>query len=545
MSNLGIISGEAAVRSKRADYRSIFDAQADIRPDTLKQFMADPITVRQAVSAVKKIGFGVSFTGKFSIGIVGSVDIFNQVFNVTLTVDPESGIITVVNSPTVGYIDTTKNEQLKGLLAGIAFAPPIKFSGYPEDPPDKVAPWYLYPHEIPEKLGKKTIWNIEEKVQTIFIDSGFYYTHPYFSNPKWKLLDLDKQKPAVEKLALEAQAQVQMYTSQITASEEKVAQLKAGNDPNKAEKIGLEEQDVKELKDRLRKISEYLNSKDDVDVAEHGTYAVANFLPIVPKANVIIIKENEGLNLDSYLEKALEFASKEGKGPNTIICLCSGSEIAWSHLTLKENYINSIKVRITLADKAGILIVAASGNQTGAEKIPVWNLIEYPIVVGGAHFDKDGNLTASDSANGYVSDRSVPDVCGLCGPAAGYIYVPTPPSEQNPKGGWKVSAGTSLATPQVAAVCALIKSSCPTASPRDIKEILMRTATPVENGETAQDTSLEHITQKFGEDFLSAGLVNLEKALWTACMYGLNTLSNKNATIKDAVAEAERMMIAK
>ena len=30
MSNLGIISGEAAVRSKRADYRSIFDAQADI-----------------------------------------------------------------------------------------------------------------------------------------------------------------------------------------------------------------------------------------------------------------------------------------------------------------------------------------------------------------------------------------------------------------------------------------------------------------------------------------------------------------------------------
>jgi len=544
MSNLGIISGEAAVRSKRADYRSIFDAQADIRPDTLKQFMADPITVRQAVSAVKKIGFGVSFTGKFSIGIVGSVDIFNQVFNVTLTVDPESGIITVVNSPTIGYIDTTKNEQLKGLLAGIAFAPPIKFSGYPEDPPDKVAPWYLYPHEIPEKLGKKTIWNIEEKVQTIFIDSGFYYTHPYFSNPKWKLLDLEKQKPAVIKLESEAQDAVKMYTSDITASEEKLKQLQAENASDK-EEIKDEEKRLQSSRDAMKGIQEYLQSKDFDDVDGHGTAVIANFLPFVPNANVITIKEVEGLYLGSNLEKALELVSKEENGPNTIISLSSGGEIAWSEIKTNMKFINSIKLQIVTADRAGILIVSASGNQTGSEKIPVWNLIEYPIVVGGAHFDENGILTASKTANGYVSDRSVPDVCGLCGPAAGYIYVPTPPSEQNPKGGWKVSAGTSLATPQVAAVCALIKSSCPTASPRDIKEILMRTATPVENGETAQNTSLEHITQKFGEDFLSAGLVNLEKALWTALMYGLNTLSNKKATIKDAVAEAERQMLAK
>src|SRR5450755_221882 len=544
MSNLGIISGEAAVRSKRADYRSIFDAQADIRPDTLKQFMADPITVRQAVSAVKKIGFGVSFTGKFSIGIVGSVDIFNQAFNVTLTVDPESGIITVVNSPTIGYIDTTQNEQLKGLLAGIAFAPPIKFSGFPADPPDKKLAWQLYPHEIPEKLGKKTIWNIEEKVQTIFIDSGFYYTHPYFSNPKWKLLDLEKQKPAVIKLESEAQDAVKMYTSDITASEEKLKQLQAENASDK-EEIKDEEKRLQSSRDAMKGIQEYLQSKDFDDVDGHGTAVIANFLPFVPNANVITIKEVEGLYLGSNLEKALELVSKEENGPNTIISLSSGGEIAWSEIKTNMKFINSIKLQIVTADRAGILIVSASGNQTGSEKIPVWNLIEYPIVVGGAHFDENGILTASKTANGYVSDRSVPDVCGLCGPAAGYIYVPTPPSEQNPKGGWKVSAGTSLATPQVAAVCALIKSSCPTASPRDIKEILMRTATPVENGETAQDTSLEHITQKFGEDFLSAGLVNLEKALWTACMYGLNTLSNKNATIKDAVAEAERMMIAK
>jgi subtilisin family serine protease len=128
--------------------------------------------------------------------------------------------------------------------------------------------------------------------------------------------------------------------------------------------------------------------------------------------------------------------------------------------------------------------------------------------------DRNGALEASNFASGYTSDlypnRKVPDVCGLCGqkPRAVYIMMPCPPNCEMDKSlggqafpdkdetakndGWVGASGTSSATPQVAAVVALMVEKARNKNPprvltnRDVRQILQNTAVPVQKGNNAQ-----------------------------------------------------------
>jgi subtilisin family serine protease len=144
-----------------------------------------------------------------------------------------------------------------------------------------------------------------------------------------------------------------------------------------------------------------------------------------------------------------------------------------------------------------IVVVAAGGN-LGDRAIPgsSWDVIS----VGGAFVVGRGSPRASNYASAYTgfANRPVPDLCGLCGPSvngeAPYIMLPVPETSHHGTqlvgsatgaAGWALFSGTSSATPQVAAVCALLLEKKPSLRPDEIKDILVETATDVTSGSAA------------------------------------------------------------
>ena len=110
-----------------------------------------------------------------------------------------------------------------------------------------------------------------------------------------------------------------------------------------------------------------------------------------------------------------------------------------------------------------------------------------------------------------------------------FIIVPQPPTAVRPDGDWEAQSGTSLAAPQIAGVCALIKQAFPAATPAQMKEILQKTAEPIVAGTTLQNQSMNAIDLGNG---LHPGLADIKIAVLTA-MY-----MNAGVAIDEAIVNA-------
>ncbi len=115
--------------------------------------------------------------------------------------------------------------------------------------------------------------------------------------------------------------------------------------------------------------------------------------------------------------------------------------------------------------EAGIVVVAATGNHAGILQAPA--SFTSTIGVGASN---DAGLVWQDSARGVSAWRQQkPD---LVAPGTGITSTV-------PGGGLMRNTGTSMATPHVSGVVALLLQARPDLSPADVKGILTRTATPL------------------------------------------------------------------
>ncbi|RIL12563.1 hypothetical protein DCC79_00935 [bacterium] len=113
----------------------------------------------------------------------------------------------------------------------------------------------------------------------------------------------------------------------------------------------------------------------------------------------------------------------------------------------------------------GIVVVAASGNHAGILQAPA--SFTSTIGVGAS---TDAGVVWQDSARGVSAWREPkPD---LVAPGTGITSTV-------PGGGRLRNTGTSMATPHVSGVVALLLQARPDLSPADVKRILTRTATPL------------------------------------------------------------------
>lgn len=205
----------------------------------------------------------------------------------------------------------------------------------------------------------------------------------------------------------------------------------------------------------------------------HGTHTTAtmvgqNGVGVAPGAKWIAVKifHNQGYTFDSWIHDAFQWIMAPAGDPNLAPDVVNGS---WGNDIPEDQ---TLREDIQLLRAAGIVPVFAVGNN-GPEPRSLGSPASYPEVVAVGALDQDGEV-ARFSARG-------PSPWGEIKPEV--VAPGTGVRSAVPGGGRQAWNGTSMATPHVSGVVALMLQADPTLTPDKIEEILKSTATPI--GKTA------------------------------------------------------------
>ncbi|MFN0086710.1 MAG: S8 family serine peptidase [Blastocatellia bacterium] len=553
-----IITAEAAVKSKRPGFASIFDPQTDVtRIQDIKQFYADPQLMKEAVTELKKAGFRVLDSDRISLTISGPVELFEQQFNVAI-ISTEQGL-TCEGVAQIGYINTDES-AFSGVLAGIALPRNAILNG--ATPPTKKAWPQLYPWEVPFRLGGEnfspkvlqrfvlTSHVRNRQIRVAVIDTGFHQNHPYFTeNNKEQLgnVKLDIFRGSTDEFVLQLKQRIQKIylllekagdiKNLALSSSESIDSLNQRRDEltnellaSLKEYLSKADQAILENKPKLvdlvqfmeRKKATYIDllsreklAKTKPDYNGHGTLVTSLLLAFI---------KNTGAALDvcKATTRSLEnsFFTALARKPDIVTC-SMGAAVSQSVTTdeyLKTGPIIYRKYHQTIQEAAaeGRAIIFATGNLGEARENlrvmePQWPFV---IAVGGAHRgDVATEVIASDIAQGYaLPNRYVPDVCGLAGPEGKDLHV-----LPNPDDDWEDADGSSLAAPQIAGICVFIKLIYPAADWQEMKYILTSSCDEITGGKSADGVDLSRLKTSFPDGTVKGiGLANLERALYLA-----------------------------
>lgn len=212
------------------------------------------------------------------------------------------------------------------------------------------------------------------------------------------------------------------------------------------------------------------------------------------------------------------------------------------------------KARLTGNQSRHILHVLASGNNLAPDRdVPSQDAIfaadiDNVLVVGGCE-PSGTRWLASDATHGYTVrfpaaglftrklELSIPHICATTkGQRGGAVVFPDPPAERSsgraPE--WWTGGGTSVSTPIVAAVCALVWSAFPDLSPRKVKAAVLAGAATLDGGEfhipQSQGGGIDPDSNKF-ENNTGAKRVVLRGALIEAARRSTTELSEPLSTL--------------
>ncbi|MEM7309115.1 MAG: S8/S53 family peptidase [Planctomycetota bacterium] len=209
---------------------------------------------------------------------------------------------------------------------------------------------------------------------------------------------------------------------------------------------------------------------------DHGLTVLGNLLSVFPVGRAVAAHSNPAEKLGTRVKAVLRFDRVEllrdvisagTGGPHVICCSWNSGEEPPAGIAQ------------ALDAKSNTLLLVSSGNSTlpGSEtpttsRSGLALLSAHPrvLAVGGARF-RDGEAHAAPLTNAYEGNETVvPQYCGLTDDQGGAVLTPfTKPDGQ---AAWALAAGSSIATPHIAGVCALIWSITPSASAADVVKIL-------------------------------------------------------------------------
>lgn len=236
-------------------------------------------------------------------------------------------------------------------------------------------------------------------------------------------------------------------------------------------------------KDRIVKFVDFINGKEGCyDDNGHGTFVAGvcsgsgvlsggKYSGIAPKSKIISLKalDKKGEANSSKILEAMQWAfDNKDKENISIVCMSFGSD----PIGLND----PIMIGAEKLWDSGIVVVAAAGNSG-----PEYQTIKSPgvsrkiITVGGFDdnridddFDPKFFEMASFSSRGPCYRYFKPDVVApavdivSCGKEKNYVKL----------------SGTSVATPMIAGMCALIKEREQSLSPNQVKNILLKICKP-------------------------------------------------------------------
>lgn len=235
---------------------------------------------------------------------------------------------------------------------------------------------------------------------------------------------------------------------------------------------------------RIKFFKDFVNSKTRCyDDNGHGTFVAGvcsgngamscgKYSGIAPQSNIISLKalNKQGEASADKILNAMEWVFDNYKKYNIkIVCMSFGSE--------PLGFNDPIMAGAEALWREGLVIVAAAGNSG-----PEYQTIKSPgvssqiITVGGFNdnrveddFKSEFFELAEFSSRGPAFQRFKPD---LVAPSVDIISCSN-------KKGYTTLSGTSVATPMVAGLCALILEANPSVTPFEIKRALLSTAHPI------------------------------------------------------------------
>jgi subtilisin family serine protease len=484
----------------------------------IMEFVPEKQKMDQAINKLIELGFKLTGRGSLTASMKCTAENYKKTFNTSLKkihLPAEENY-----SPYFFYfppkgVRWTLPRTLKGLVDNVYIQWPHRFPSrrpastefgeddiftgskiytIPSARPPRVGYYHLIvPNQLSsllkaDKVHKHSTGTLGAGIRVVMIDSGFEHSHPFFCHHQ--------------------------YRSKV---------FLAGNAKNK-------------MKDEFG----------------HGTGQSANIFSVAPRVEFIGVKigtrDNSNVKPASTLEG---FCAAIREKPD-IISISGGFDLRYK--TSRKQYtrlprsLKALEAEILHAVASGITVVVAAGN--GEFSFPA--MMPDVISVGGVFLNKKGVLRASNYASAYDSKiypfRHVPDIGGLVGmqprlqgedsgsimekiPMDHYILLPVPPGSKIDKSlsifkdgtkhgdGWASFSGTSAAAPQIAGVCALLKSKNRNLTPSEIKAILQKTAIKVSKGKSNQKSSEDGKTSQKGLRATGAGLVDAYRA-WRAVEEG-------------------------
>jgi subtilisin family serine protease len=436
-----VVYAEASVRSRGGV--SLFSNEVPATEETVDGFYSDPGLVNAAVDQLRDAGFEVLQTASTTVTIEGPAELYEEVFRTTIVAEERETVkyygqvdtATFLECPDTdipGLIDPAGSPLIE-TIEGIALNEPVYPLASASPPP--TAYWHLdVPADVSLGINADQAHRAGftgRDVRVVMVDTG-WYRHPFFVQRGYT-----------------ANAVVLGPTA--------------------------------------------MNPDQDED--GHGTGESANVFAVAPDVEFTMVKMGR-------LNSAGAFKAAVALDPDVISCSWGISKPN-PPLSAADQ---ALAAAVAAAVRQGIIVIFSAGN--GHWGFPG----QHPDVIsaGGVFMHPDGSLEASNYSSGFASQlypgRDVPDVCGLVGqiPRARYILLPVEPSDKadatssggaHPDSdetagddGWAAFSGTSAAAPQLAGLCALIKQAAPQLSPTQVRDVLVRTARDVTQGQCNQAT---------------------------------------------------------
>jgi subtilisin family serine protease len=449
---------------------SLFDAGNQITAETVPNFFSEESVVNRAVALLQQAGFEVLQVSATTINIAGSQAIYEQAFNTQLREEERDVIKPGAMAATATFIESsssglpglisTQGTAFADVIEGVAIEVPRYYMANMFPPPVKY--WHL---DVPADISLGCNADLAHRtgitgkdVKVAMVDSG-HYKHPFFIGRGYRVQSVLLAPGASNPLA---------------------------------------------------------------DESGHGTGESANIFAVAPDIELLPVKMN-------FANTQAAFDAAVGLNPNIITCSWGSSNQFGPLLAADQTLAASIATAVA----SGIIVIFSAGN--GHWGFPG----QHPDVIsaGGVYMEPDGTMRASDYASGFMSNiypnRRVPDLSGLVGmqPRAAYIMLPVEPGDQIDTGlaggthpnadetanndGWAAFSGTSAAAPQLAGAAALVKQACPRLTPADVKDVLMRSARDVTQGNCSPSTGANPAI--VGPDTATGnGLVDAQKAVLMA-----------------------------
>jgi subtilisin family serine protease len=239
---------------------------------------------------------------------------------------------------------------------------------------------------------------------------------------------------------------------------------------------------------------------DPFDDQGHGTHVSGTLAAIANNGGVIGVAPEAKI----YAVKVLNSAGS-GSYSNIIagIKWASDNKMNIASLSLGGGASTALCDAVTSATNNGVLVIAAAGNSgttTGQE-----DTVKYPAACANAiavSSTDQNDLRASSSSTGVKVELAAPGV-------SINSSVPTGTCTLCSSTGYKLLSGTSMATPHVSGVAALVFAANPSLTNKDVQNILDSTA--IDIGAASRDT------------WYGYGLINPVDAIAKATNTPLNT----------------------